>query len=101
MLYRKGSLNITADALSRSIETVQVVNPDYDALRDKVQKNATKYAQFRVVRDRIYKKVASAMGDSRYEWKYFPPRKERLQFLQEVHDNTHFGRYKTLKKLQE
>lgn len=99
--YRKGTLNVTADALSRAINTVQVLDPDYETLKKKIQKDRIKYEKFRVVRDRIYKFVPAHLTDSRFTWKYFPPQSERLAFLQQAHNTAHFGRFKTLKKLQE
>lgn len=99
--YRKGSLNITADALSRSLNAITIKDIDYDHLKQNILSNKTKYKEFKVVNDRIYKYVSSKLGDSCYDWKYLPQTQERLHLLQEAHDTAHFGQFKTLRKLQE
>lgn len=101
LLYRKGSLNITADALSRSVLTVDSVDPEYEDLKNKILSNNVKFKDFRVVKDKIYKIVTSKFIDPRFEWKYVPLTRERIKLIQETHDAMHFGRFKTLKKLQE
>lgn len=101
LVYRKGALNVTADALSRSVEHVTIDDLDYEELKGKIINDRIKYKNFRVTEDRIYKIVSTKDSDARFHWKYLPPKQERLDFIREAHDSSHFGRFKTLKKLQE
>lgn len=101
LLYRKGTLNVTADALSRAVTTVSIVDPEYENLKENIERDRVKFKDFRVNKGRVYKFVASRLVDARYQWKYYPQRSERLALLEEAHNSTHFGRFKTLKKLQE
>lgn len=101
LLYRKGSLNITADALSRAVLSIDIVDPEYEELKKKIVSNNSKFKDFRVVNDKIYKLVESNLIDPRFHWKYVPQTRERFQLVKETHNAMHFGRYKTLKKLQE
>lgn len=101
LLYRKGALNITADALSRAVLVVDILDPDYEELKEKIKSNNTKFKDFRLVDEKIYKIVPSNLTDPRFEWKYVPSNRERIKLTQETHDAMHFGRSKTLKKLQE
>lgn len=99
--YRKGSLNIAADALSRAVNSIQVQDVEYETFKTKILANQDKYKDFRVVRDRIYKLRPSGLADANFDWKYMPPKQERLKILQDAHDNCHFGRNKTYKRLLE
>lgn len=99
--YRKGSLNITADALSRSVNNISIKDIDYEDLRNSILNNTAKFKEFKVIDGKIYKYVSSKLGDSNYEWKYIPQVQERIMLLQEAHDTAHFGQFKTLRKLQE
>lgn len=99
--YRKGSLNVTADALSRSVNNISIKDITYDDLKMNILNNPTKFREFNIINGKIYKYVSSKLGDSNYEWKYIPQIQERIQLLQEAHDTAHFGQFKTLRKLQE
>lgn len=101
LLYRKGSLNITADALSRAVDAVSVSDPEYEELKRKILSNNQKYKDFRVTKDKVYKLIPSKLIDPRFQWKFVPPMQQRFKIIQETHDTMHFGRYKTYKKLQE
>lgn len=101
--YRKGGLNMVADALSR-INTVDVIANDveYEKLKKEVDEDPRKFKDFRVVRNRIYKYVADeGQADPRFKWKYYPPRSERISILEVEHGLAHLGTQKTLKKIQE
>lgn len=101
LLYRKGALNVTADAMSRAVNVVGIKDIEYEKLKKDIISNEVDYKNFKVVNGKIYKLVSSRLGDSRFEWKYVPEVTERIQLMQDAHDEAHFGRFKTLRKLQE
>lgn len=101
LVYRKGALNVTADALSRAVDNVTVTDPEYEILKQNILSNKAKYKDFRVNQDKIYKLVPSKLIDPRFQWKFVPPVHQRFKIVQDTHDAMHFGRNKTYKKLQE
>lgn len=101
LLYRKGALNVTADAMSRAVDAVSTRDLEYEKLKKDIINNEEQYKNFKVVNGKIYKLVSSRLGDSRFEWKYVPEVTERIQLMQDAHNEAHFGRFKTLRKLQE
>lgn len=101
--YRKGKLNVIADALSRAVE-VNVLSADLDLqrLKTNIEAKAEKYKDFKIVNGKIYKYVpAGKSEDPRYEWKLVPSKADRIKILEAEHNIAHFGFYKTLRKIQE
>lgn len=103
--YRKGKSNITADCLSRSIESLAVfqIDPDYEELAAKIASSPTEYADYRVIDGRImkYVKSSSRQQDPRFAWKQFPMPEERREIIQQEHDKAHFGFEKTLAAIKQ
>lgn len=111
LVHRKGKLNVIADALSRSVELIDIdidsenIDPEYKQLRDKISKNQVKFPKFLVKGGKIFKNCRSK-GDCGLEengWKFYVPRSFRDKILFENHDSplgAHLGVNKTLKKLQ-
>lgn len=101
--YRKGGLNMVADALSR-INSVDVLATDveHEKLKKDIEKDPQKFKDFRVIRNRVYKYVSDKrQNDPQFKWKYFPPRAERISLMEAEHGLAHLGADKTLKKIQE
>lgn len=102
--YRKGKLNIVADALSRAVNEVDVLTVDLDLekLKTDIEKGGDKYKDFKVIRGNVYKYIPSCTPeDSRFDWKYIPPKADRIQILEAEHGVAHFGYYKTMRKVRE
>lgn len=75
---------------------------DLEKLKADISKNEQKYKDFKVVRGNVYKYIPSCNPeDPRFDWKYIPPKGDRIQILEAEHNIAHFGYYKTMKKIRE
>lgn len=76
LVYRKGKSNITADCLSRSLDTISVstLDPQYEELENKIKTNPTQYQNYRIIDGQIYKYCTGSkkQTDSRFAWKRYP-----------------------------
>lgn len=103
--YRKGKQNITADCLSRSVETIStvLVDPDYQDMAKQINKDPQNYPDFRIVDGQIYKlvKKQGKIEDTRFSWKRYPPKEERGRIIGEIHGKAHLGFEKTLAAIRE
>lgn len=103
--YKKGTENIPADCLSRSVNQVTVDLPDpYIAgLRSQVEKFPERYSDFKVSDDQVYKYVTNSTTaeDPASKWKRVVPLCDRIKVTQEIHDQAHLGYQKTLQKVRE
>lgn len=104
--YRKGTLNTTADALSRSISTIRLHNVDnsYELLKSEISTDPENYKEYTVNGDRIYKyvKEETRFTDGRYKWKYLPREHEKAEIIKKAHDeNAHLGYDKTADRIRE
>lgn len=104
-VYKKGKDNITADALSRSLNQIkaQVSDAQYDHLRDSIKRFPEKYSDFKVVEDKIYKFVSNAgkSDDPSFRWKYVPTELEKPSIIRDTHNQAHLGFEKTLSTIQQ
>lgn len=103
--YKKGSENIPADALSRSIYQIDCGLPDpyMSHLKERVEKTPDRFPDFKVVHGKLYKFVTntSITEDPAYKWKYVVPLNERRPLNKKIHEEAHLGFLKTLAKVRE
>lgn len=108
IIHRKGSLMAVADALSRSVETVDIVSDDftgdqwYNDLRDRIRTFPTETPGFKLVGELIYKYV-NRKSPSAFQWKLVLPKPLRKKVLYDCHDSplsSHGGAKKTLARVQ-
>lgn len=103
--YKKGSENVPADALSRSVTTIDVALPDpYVAgLKSQIEKFPDRYPDVKVVDGKVFKFISNCTTaeDSVFRWKYVVPMCERQQIIRNVHEEAHLGYLKTLNKVRE
>lgn len=103
--YRKGKNNITADCLSRSIESLMVVQPDpnYEELAANIQADPVRHGEYRVIDGQIFKYVknSSRQKDPRFLWKRLPTEAERVPIVRQEHEKAHFGFEKTVAAVKE
>lgn len=114
--YRRGKLNVVADALSRSLlpnehesyPLAAVAEPKYswyERTFKKVQENIQKYPDFQIVDGRLFKHIARKSNISDYpQWKLCIPNDRIKEILEESHDDVaagHLGVHKTTKRVQQ
>lgn len=116
--HRKGKDHVVPDALSRihvdEISSVESVEPeidlnstsfedsDYKILRKKIQENASKYPDIRIVDKFVYIRIEHYTGNEdqeAYTWKLWIPEKMRIDIIKRFHNSpiaAHGGMGKTL-----
>lgn len=101
--YRRGKLNIIADALSRSVDVDAVhLDLDLEHLKKSIVAKPDEYKDFKVIRGKVYKYVhCGRPEDKRFEWKLIPSKAEQIEILKSEHGIAHLGYYKTLRRIQE
>lgn len=103
--YKKGSENIPADCLSRSVNHVDVDLPDpYIAgLKSQIEKFPERFSDFKISDEKVYKYVTNSatIEDPSYKWKHVVPLRDRINVVKEIHDQAHLGYLKTLAKVRE
>lgn len=102
--YKRGSENVSADALSRSIYTLQtdLTDPYVEDLKRLVVKEPERYRDFQIVNGKLFKFVSnsSLMEDLAYRWKQVLPSAERKEVIEKIHSEAHLGFLKTLSKIR-
>ncbi|KAK9729461.1 RNase H-like domain found in reverse transcriptase [Popillia japonica] len=105
--HRKGSLNVVADALSRTNNEVAVLDLSslktdrwYRDMVAKVKENPEKFPSFRVENNYLYKHILSRnpLGGNLSDWKIVVPTPHRGEILHKYHDAetaAHLGVSKT------
>lgn len=111
IVHRKGSCNTVADALSRSLENVSVLNLTslkldkwYINMMKNVQESPEKYPSFKVENNVLYKHVFSKfdLDDTVSNWKIVVPSAHRRETVKMYHDQEtsgHLGLSKTLSRI--
>lgn len=110
LLHRKGKLNVVADALSRSVEIIEILKQgktedvEYNELAKKIFENPTLYPQYKIENGQIFKHCVLKNNDLMFEpeWIKYVPKENRKAVLREFHDQplgAHLGIMKTYKKI--
>lgn len=101
--YRKGKLNVTADCLSRSLDAISTMDPDYEDLIKQISRDPQSFPDFRVIDNRVYKLVKNQgkVEDTRFLWKQYLPSFEREGAIKATHDKAHLGFDKTWASIRE
>lgn len=110
IIHRKGSQNIMADFLSRSISVINLDEfvPDewYLNMIEKISKEPEKYPDFMVNDNIIYKHIRPNhdLNSNISEWKIVVPTQNRKNIMEEFHDSplaAHLGIFKTYSRILE
>ena len=113
IIHRKGTLNVVADALSRSTYDVAAIDVNsftldkwYKDMIDKVQRNPEHYSNFMVKNNILYKHMFTkdTLLGNRNDWMIVVPTANRMEVLKECHDEEtsgHFGIHKTMQRVIE
>lgn len=103
--YRKGSENVPADALSRSVASLSIDLPDpyIVDLKRQIEKSPERFKDFKIVDGKVFKYISySAIPeDASFRWKMLVPKMERKKIIEDVHREAHIGYLKTLAKIRE
>lgn len=103
--HRKGKENVVPDALSRSMETLEIIEKRdwYSNLVRKVNESPEDFSDFKVEDSKLYKFVPTQTDtlDYRFEWKLCVPNSLRITVIEDEHDKVmHPGYEKTIQLLK-
>lgn len=103
--YKKGTENISADALSRSVYSVScsLTDPYIEGLKQQIKLQPERYQDFKLIDGKVYKYVTNSTlpEDPSFRWKEVLPLTDRRIVISEVHNAAHLGFLKTLEKVRE
>lgn len=114
LCHRKGKLNVVPDALSRiPVEEINVLKINdckldnwYINLRNNIKAFPTKYPQWKVLHDQVYKFIPSKtpITSNNLEWKMLVPKILRREVISSCHDPpncAHGGFFKTFNRVRD
>lgn len=93
ILHRAGKLSVVPDALSRAVESIQMVEQgeqdswEREMIR-KVRENPEQYPDFKVVGTSLmkYESMKDDIGCYAYRWKQYVPEEQRGTMIKEIHE---------------
>lgn len=111
LVHRKGSQMVVADALSRSMDSIDVLgfpkvkDAWYDGLRELVLSTPADYSQFRIENDVLYKHCSRNNKNCGYisNWRAVVPVNQRKRVIEECHNpplSSHGGYHKTIDRVR-
>lgn len=104
IVHRPGSQMAVADALSRAINIIDIVNSpaDFDSAYDQLRKSVESDPEYRIENDILYRHCRDRSAMSNSAWKIVVPKATREAVLKECHDDlgaAHGGAFKTLHRV--
>lgn len=91
--HRAGKLSVVPDALSRAVESIQMVEQEEQdswerEMIRKVNENPDQYPDFKVVGRRLmkYESMKDDIGCYAYRWKQYVPVEQRETMMKEIHE---------------
>ncbi|KXJ77673.1 hypothetical protein RP20_CCG006901 [Aedes albopictus] len=103
--YKKGSENVSADALSRSVYAIDtgLTDPYIEGLKYQIEKHPDQFRDFKIVDGKIFKFITNSTlpEDPSFRWKEVLPLLARKPTIEGIHNNAHLGFLKTLEKVRE
>lgn len=103
--HRKGQYNVVCDTLSRAVCAIYADSTSqwYTNLKTKVTNEPTKYPNFKIENDTLYKFIStrSSTEDGRFEWKIVVPDDKVKSLVEEEHAKLmHLGAEKIFERIR-